>query len=146
VRKRRVSSFVLDASAFLAYLRNEAGFLVVESALLQRASISAINWAEVLSKVADLGDDPLALTRKLEAQGLLGRDLEIVTLTQADSLAIAQLRPLTKSMGLSLGDPCGICEAARACIALGQRLGLPILTGDRVWAELSLNIEIRLIR
>jgi ribonuclease VapC len=133
-----VSSFVLDASAFLAYLRNEAGFLVVESALLQRASISAINWAEVLSKVADLGDDPQALMRNLEAQGLLGRDLEIVALTQADSLAIAQLRPLTKSIGLSLGD--------RACIALGKRLGLPVLTADRVWTSLSLNTEIRLIR
>jgi ribonuclease VapC len=66
VRKQRVSSCVLDASAFLAYLRNEAGALVVEAALLQGAFISVINWAEVLSKVADLGNDPQALVQSLE--------------------------------------------------------------------------------
>jgi ribonuclease VapC len=133
-----VSSFVLDASAFLAYLQNEAGSSVVEAALLQRASMSVVNWIEVLSKVADLGDDPQALTQDLEAQGVLGQDLEIVAMNQADALAIAQLRPLTKSIGLSLGD--------RACIALGERLGLPVLTSDRVWASLDLGAEIRLIR
>jgi ribonuclease VapC len=138
VRKRRVSSCVLDVSAFLAYLRNEAGASAVEAALLQGAFISVINWAEVLSKVADLGNDPQALMQSLETQGLLGRDLEIIAMTPMDAVAIALLRPLTKSMGLSLGD--------RACIALGQRLGLPILTGDRVWAGLSLSTEIRLIR
>jgi len=133
-----VSSFVLDASAFLAYLYNEPGSSVVETALLQGAAMSVVNWIEVLSKVADRGDDPQVLVQDLETQGLLGQNLELVAVTQADSLAIAQLRPMTKSIGLSLGD--------RACIALGQRLGLPILTADRVWAGLSLSTEIRLIR
>ena len=133
-----MSSFVLDASAFLAYLYNEPGSSVVETALLQGAAMSVVNWIEVLSKVADRGDDPQVLVQDLETQGLLGQNLELVAVTQADSLAIAQLRPMTKSIGLSLGD--------RACIALGQRLGLPILTADRVWAGLSLSTEIRLIR
>jgi ribonuclease VapC len=133
-----VSSFVLDASAFLAYLHNEPGSSVVEMALLQGAAMSVVNWIEVLSKVADRGDDPQVLVQDLETQGLLGQNLELVAVTPTDALAIAQLRLLTKSTGLSLGD--------RACIALGQRLELPVLTADRVWVGLSLNTEIRLIR
>jgi ribonuclease VapC len=133
-----VSSFVLDAFALMAYLQNETGASVVEAALLQHSFISIINWIEVLSKAGDLGADPKALTQDLESQGLLGQDLEIVTVTQADALKIAQLRPLTQSLGLSLGD--------RACIALGLRLELPVLTADRIWTSLDLGVEIQLIR
>lgn len=39
----------------------------------------------------------------------------------------AALRPLTKPFGLSLGD--------RACLALAQRLGVPVLTSDRRMAD-----------
>jgi ribonuclease VapC len=133
-----VSSFVLDASAFLAYLHDEPGSALVEAALRQGSVMSIINWAEVLSKVADRGNDPQALARELETQGLLGQELEVIALTQADAVAIAQFRPLTKSIGLSLGD--------RACLALGQRLGLPVLTSDRVWEGVSLGVEIQVIR
>ena len=51
---------------------------------------------------------------------------------------VGSLRPLTKGAGLSLGD--------RACLALAQRLGLPALTTDRAGKDLSLGIEVRVIR
>lgn len=129
-----ISSSVLDASAFLAYLRDEPGASVVENALTQRACISIINWAEVLSKVADVGEDPEALAHK----GLLGNNLEIIPLTEEDALLVAQLRPLTRTSGLSLGD--------RACLALGMRLKLPVFTADRTWASLNLAVQVQLIR
>jgi ribonuclease VapC len=47
------------------------------------------------------------------------------------------LRLLTRRAGLSLGD--------RACLALAQRLGLPALTIDRSWKDLSLGIEVQVI-
>jgi PIN domain nuclease of toxin-antitoxin system len=133
-----VSSFVLDASALLAYLRDEPGALVVENALTQGAYISIVNWTEVLSKVADLGEDPEALSQRLENEGILRNSLEILPLTEEDALLIAQLRPLTKSAGLSLGD--------RSCLALGKRLGLPVLTADRSWTTFDLGVEVRPIR
>ncbi len=133
-----MSSFVLDASALLAYLRDEPGALVVENALTQGAYISIVNWAEVLSKVADLGEDPEALSQRLENEGILRNSLEILPLTEEDALLIAQLRPLTKSAGLSLGD--------RSCLALGKRLGLPVLTADRSWTTFDLGVEVRPIR
>ena len=50
----------------------------------------------------------------------------------------AELRPITKAHGLSLGD--------RACLALAQIRTLPVLTADKAWAEVDIGIHIRMIR
>ena len=133
-----MSNFVLDASALLAYLRDESGATVVENALTQGAYVSIVNWAEVLSKVTELGEDPQAFAQRLKDEGLLGNSLEIISLTEEDAVTIAQLQPLTISAGLSFGD--------RACLALGKRLGLPVLKADRTWTSLSLGVQVQSIR
>lgn len=133
-----MSEVVLDASALLAYLNEEPGADAVEAALAEGACIGAANWAEVLSKVAESGAQPEALIEALEARGILGQALAVLPLLPEDGLAIARLRPATKALGLSLGD--------RACLALGLRLGLPILTTDRAWAKLALSVEVRVVR
>jgi PIN domain nuclease of toxin-antitoxin system len=129
---------VLDASAFLAYLRDETGAEIVENALIDECYISIINWVEVLSKVVDLGESPEEIIKRLRDEGLLENSLEIIACNEEDAITIAKFRPLTKSTGLSLGD--------RACLALGKRLNLPVLTADKVWTSLSLGITINLIR
>ncbi len=70
---------VLDASALLAFLRDEAGADVVERALEAGAAISAANWAEVLSKTAEVGEDPDVLAGRLQPEGLLGDALQVVS-------------------------------------------------------------------
>lgn len=100
--------------------------------------MSAVNWAEVLSKEADAGEDPDAIPAQLEREGLLADALRIVPLTAADGPAIARLRPATREHGLGLGD--------RACLALAERLGLPALTMDRTWAKLDLGVTVELAR
>lgn len=133
-----MSSVVLDASAMLAYLFDEDGAGLVETALNDSACIGAINWAEVLSKVEDKGHSSEALIITLTNQGLLGNTLEVLSTTEKDALLIAQLRPQTKLLGLSLGD--------RACLALGMRLEIPVFTADTAWNDLTLNLSIRMIR
>ena len=61
---------VLDASAFLAYLRDETGAEIVENALIDECYISIINWVEVLSKVVDLGESPEEIIKRLRDEGL----------------------------------------------------------------------------
>lgn len=132
---------VLDASALLAYLNAESGADAVEEALGSGARVGIVNWAEVLSKVAEKGGDPGVLEDRLERAGVLGQALEVMTMTRQDALTVGKLRPLTEDAGLSLAD--------RSCLALTIRLGVPALTTDRDWAELdaeALGAEVRLIR
>jgi len=131
-------SSVLDASALLAWLREESGALTAEDALGRVAVMNVVNWAEVLTKLADLGQNPDEVRLRLVRQGVLGSALLLWPLDEDMALEIAKLRGSTRSSGLSLGD--------RACIALGQRLRLPILTADRAWKTLRLGVPIQLIR
>ena len=120
-----MNDVVLDASAVLALLNREPGAEAVEGAL-GRASMSAVNAAEVLSKLVDAG---LELARAREAFALLG--VSVVPFDATDAEVVASLRPVTKSRGLSLGD--------RACLALGRRFDAVVLTADRSWAELGIG-------
>jgi ribonuclease VapC len=129
---------VLDASALLAFLRGEPGAERVAEALGEGACLSAVNLAEVLSKLADWGEDPAEAQARMERAGLLGAAVEIFLFSEEDALEVARLRALTRVHGLSFGD--------RACLALARRLGLPALTADRTWDELGLDIPVVVIR
>ena len=130
--------FVLDASAVLAYLRKEAGAEEVRKALRKRVAISAVNWAEVLSKLADLGYDPLQADERLRQAGVLGTALEVLPFDEKGARDAAGLRASSRALGLSLAE--------RACLALGSELRLPVLTADKVWRALKSPISIRAIR
>ncbi|MBD1843383.1 type II toxin-antitoxin system VapC family toxin [Cyanobacteria bacterium FACHB-63] len=132
------ASSVLDASALLAYLGDEAGADIVESALMQGSIISAVNWAETLTKLAERGQDPDAVARDLTTQGLINTALHIQPLDESLACEIAKLRLPTRRLGLSLGD--------RACLALALQLQLPALTTDGAWANLNIGVSIRVIR
>jgi ribonuclease VapC len=133
-----LSQSVLDASALLAYLDNEAGADVVADAVADGATISTINLAEALSTLAARGSNPADVVMDLTADGLLDGAITVEPFTAADAIEAACLRPRTRSAGLSLGD--------RACLALGHRLGTPALTADQAWAGLTLGVDVRSIR
>lgn len=120
-----MADVVLDASAVLALLNREPGGERVEDYLADGV-ISAVNAAEVLSKLADAG---LTAGEAKESLSLLG--ISIVAFELRDAEAVAALRGHTKSKGLSLGD--------RACLALGLRLGAVVVTSERSWAGLKIG-------
>jgi ribonuclease VapC len=124
---------VLDASALLAFLKGEAGAARVAEALKGAAVMNAVNWAEVLSKLADWGkqpDESLAM--------LPFGTLQILAFNERDAGEAARLRPPTRDAKLSLGDRC--------CLATARGLGVPVLTADRGWAKLKLDVAIEQIR
>ena len=128
-----MADIVLDASAILAFLQREKGADIVEG-LLADAAVSANNLAEVVAKLVDHGvpiDD-------IE-QIIAAFDFSIIDVGKDDAIANGLLRAATREAGLSLGD--------RSCLALAQRLALPVLTTDRAWGRLpSLTVEVRLLR
>lgn len=123
---------VLDASALLAVFLREAGGEHVRP-LLGRAAMISVNYCEVASRLFDLGAAEASVTAALSMY-----QLEVVSFDAGLALDAAALRPLTRHLGLSLGD--------RACLALAKRLQLPAMTADRAWAQLDLGIAIEVIR
>lgn len=118
---------VLDASALLAWLQGEPGAERVDEALHQGATIHTVNWAEVLSRLASRGATPADVARQLTERGILGQLLTVDLGQAGDAAMVADLYTFTRSAGLSLSD--------RYCLALGRRLGVPVLTTDRAWDE-----------
>lgn len=127
-----MSKFMVDASAILALLNQENGSEKV-ARLIDNAIISSVNLSEVIAKLADAG-----ITEEDIQQILFNLNLEVVPFSKEQGFRAGMLRPSTKLIGLSFGD--------RACLALGISLNLPILTADRLWASLSLEVEIQVVR
>ena len=127
-----MKEIVLDATAVLALLNDEPGAGTVAS-FLQRAVMSTVNLAEVVSKLAETGMPEGMIKSVL---GELG--LTVIPFNEDLALRTGLLRPATSDYGLSLGD--------RACLALGQHLHRPVLTADRMWKTVKLGVEIQMIR
>jgi PIN domain nuclease of toxin-antitoxin system len=127
-----LSTVVLDASAVLAAYFDEPGAEIVRPTLLG-ALLSAVNYSEVIGKCLDRGDTLAVTLRKLAATGVTVAAYDARLAQRA-----GELRPLGRRWGLSLGD--------RACLALAEREGVPVLTADRSWKALPLVMDIRLIR
>lgn len=131
-------SAVLDASALLAWLQGETGAERVDEALHHGATIHTVNWAEVLTKLASRGAAPADVARQLTERGILGQLLTVDLGHPQDAEAVADMYVATRSAGLSLGD--------RYCLALGQRLGMSVLTTDRAWGTPDVGVTVELLR
>jgi len=119
-----VNKWVLDASAVLAVIYGETGHESVR-ARFGDSSISSVNAAEVLSTLADRGD----LTDE-DVNYFAQLRLRVVDFDFAQARIVAQFRPLTRHLGLSLGD--------RSCLALAVLIDATAVTADRSWKNLDL--------
>ena len=129
-----MTDIVLDASALLALLKDEAGGAKVAEGLAS-SRMCAVNYAEVVSHFIRAGMPPSAVDAML-------RPLPVrVVAADTDLATIAgRLQAVTAPAGLSLGD--------RFCLALARRDGLPAWTADRAWRTVSdaIGAEIVVIR
>ena len=125
---------ILDASAILAFLLAEPGQQRVAEALLDDATMTAVNFAEVATKYVLRGAKERA--RKL-AERL---PVTLIPVDQNLALRAALMADLTGSAGLSLGD--------RVCLALGQHTGQTVLTADRAWRGVAeaVGVRVELVR
>lgn len=121
---------VLDASALLAWLQDEPG---MDEVTLEGAVINSVNWSEVVQKAEQNG---VAMVGIREELGALGLDLRGFSLEEGQEAA--ELYPLTKAYGLSLGD--------RACLATASVLSGTAVTAEGVWAKAEHGVQVRVIR
>jgi PIN domain nuclease of toxin-antitoxin system len=127
---------LFDTSAVLAYVNAEPGWQDIEPLLLSgKARISTVNQTEVISKLCDWGMDAQAANTVFDQLAL-----QLEPFTDTHAREAARIRPITRNLGLSLGD--------RACLATARNLQLTVITGDRPWLQLAdaLALSIRNIR
>jgi PIN domain nuclease of toxin-antitoxin system len=133
-RLRAVSSNapILDTSVLLAILNDEPyeGWVL---GVLEGAVMGAVNLAEVWTKLHEFG-----LTQDARLATLFGLLAPIEPFTPSQAKLTGDLRPVTKHLGLSLGD--------RACLAVAIESRTAVYTAERKWAELNLPCTVHLIR
>ena len=128
-----MNTVVLDASAILVALNSEAGSEKLTPAIMEAAVSSAVNLAEVQTKLVDYG------MNAAEAwEAALSSVNKALDFTVAHAEITGSLVSQTRALGLSLGD--------RACLALGISLGAAVYTADKSWKNLKLPIKVHVIR
>jgi ribonuclease VapC len=101
--------------------------------LLADSCIGAVNYCEVLGKLIDAG---LPENEARESVELL--NVEVINFDPELALLAAALRPMTKTIGLSLGD--------RSCLALAKARSNTAVTAESAWAKLKIGVNIELVR
>ena len=124
---------VLDSSALLAVSKGEKGAdFVMDLMESNDCVISSVNVAEVASKMLEFGLPPHELKRAI-GQFIV----DVIDFNQEQALACAELRPLTKSAGLSLGD--------RACLSLAKLMNGTAVTSDRPWMAIAEAVGVKVL-
>ena len=123
---------VLDSSAVLALIWSERGSEEIE-AVIHNSLLSVVNEAEAIGVLIQRGETP---ERALEIAGEL--PCQIVDLDRDVARRAGSLWRRFKKRRLSLGDRC--------CLALAEREKLPVLTSDKLWAELPIEVEVRFFK
>ena len=128
-----MNRIVLDASVLLAVLNREPGADKLTPQLLNVATSSTVNLAEVQSKLVNRGLSPQEAW-----EATLSPIREPTAFTAEHAMTAGNLIVETRALGLSLGD--------RACLALGLALSAPVYTADKSWKSLKLGLRIHAIR
>jgi PIN domain nuclease of toxin-antitoxin system len=129
-----MTKIVLDSSAVLAMVFCERGGEKVHAAILSphhSISISAVNWSEVLTKLAPRSSIITAETLMAILPGV-----EVVPFRQVEAEQTATLAKSCPS--LSLGD--------RACLALASLLDSTAWTTDKIWAKMPVGAKVEILR
>lgn len=127
-----MSRVVLDASAILALLRGEPGAEKVQEAISD-SLLSTVNLCEVLYICVQKG-----ITLEEARYRLQILPTKLVTFDEQQATIAASLQAATLKQGISFAD--------RACLSLGLSHRLPVLTADKAWRKLKLDVEVLTLR
>lgn len=128
-----MKAVVFDTSALLAVMFEVPGIERAMEFLAQSGGeASAVNWSEAGAKLAERGLKEAQIARELNVFGL-----DVVPFDETLANAAAALRPLTRNLGLSLGDRC--------CLALARLRNARAVTADAAWLKLR-GFDVAVVR
>jgi len=128
-----VNRTVLDATAILAVINAEPGAEKLTPDLLAGAVGSAVNLAEVQTKLVSRG-----WTSDEAWEDATSPIREVLPFDEEQARMAGDLVTQTRHLGLSLGD--------RACLALGIALKVPVYTAEKAWKKVKVGVRIHVIR
>ncbi len=121
------NKIVFDTSAILALIKMEQGYETVAK-YLDNAIVSSVNFSEVATILSREGFGQEEVIRSLS-----DTFLHIIDFDSEQALVVASIDEVTRHYNLSLAD--------KACLALARIKNLPVLTANKLWRNLDLNIE-----
>ena len=128
-----MNEVVFDASAMLTLLHHERGEEKLTADIMARSVASAVNLAEVQSKLVKNGGEPDVAWRDA-----LSSVNSVEPYTREHARIAGDLIARTEKLGLSLGD--------RSCLALAIALKAPVYTTEQAWRNLKVGVPIHVIR
>lgn len=128
-----MSKIVFDASALISLFAKEDGYQLIRK-YIKNGVISSVNIAEVYKYCIETQN----LTEEDSKSLIRLSDIKIIDFCPEQALISAKIIHKTKQCGLSLGD--------RACLALAMLKDYPIITCDKIWQKVDLNVEIIIAR
>lgn len=128
-----MNEVVFDSSAMLALIQGEPGADKLTDEILDRAVASAVNLAEVQSKLVKASNDP-----DQSWAATLSTITDVEPYTGNHAKIAGDLIAKTAKYGLSLGD--------RSCLALAIALKAPVYTTEQAWKNIKVGVPIHVIR
>lgn len=125
------NKIVFDSSAILALIKMENGHETVASHL-DNAIVSSASFCEVATTLSREGFGQEEVIRSLS-----DTFLHIIDFDSDQAVVVASIDEATRHYNLSLAD--------KACLALARIKNLPVLTANKLWKNLDLNIETKTI-
>ncbi len=136
-----MTTIAVDASTVLAWARKERGWQGIDKVFRTppRGARLALPGTALSEVITILRNRPNNATRGLSHQSIatsiLGQGLEVELMTEADHVRAAELIEVSRANSGPGGETLSLSDAS--IIAVAERLGSSVVTGDKHWADLS---------
>ena len=124
--------YIIDSSALLAAIYNE-NFTFDFEKYLPYSIMHIVNFSEVVAVL--LRDGMQETTARNIAQNNIS---EIFNPTIDEAVLAANIRVKNKEYGISTGDS--------FCLAAAKLYKYPVITADKIWGKLDIDLEIIYVR
>jgi len=134
-----VKTVALDASTIVAWVRKERGWQAIDH-LLRRPPEQArlaLPGTALTEIVFVLRSRPVGgqLSHRDIATNILGQGIDVETMVEEDHVRAAELLEISRANPGGGGETLSLSDAS--ILAVSERLGANVLTGDTYWSKLS---------
>jgi ribonuclease VapC len=126
----------LDASAVLAWILQERGYQTIDK-IIRKAAVPASAMTEVLYRAPERGN---TMTPEELHTHLISIGVSVEPVAPDDVVRAATLIHTSREVAKTSTDKRSLSLGDGLCIAVAERLGLPLTGGDEHWETVTINV------